>query len=164
MELLTPGSGLLFWQVVVFVALLFLLKKFAWRPILESLRIREESIQEALDSAKETKEEMVKLKADNENLLTEARGERDKIIKAAAHAANSIKDVAKTEAQGISDKIIADAKSEIESQKNAALAEVKNQVVKLSVEIAEKLIRQTIGDEKTKKSLVETYLKDKSLN
>jgi F-type H+-transporting ATPase subunit b len=164
MELLTPGSGLLFWQVVVFLALLFLLKKFAWRPILESLRIREESIQEALDSAKETKEEMVKLKANNENLLTEARGERDKIIKAATHAANSIKDVANTEARGISDKIIADAKSEIESQKNAALAEVKNQVVKLSVEIAEKLIRQTIGDEKTKKSLVETYLKDKSLN
>jgi len=164
MELLTPGFGLLFWQIVVFASLLFLLKKFAWSPILQSLRIREDSIQEALDSAKETKEEMAILKADNEKLLGEARAERDVILKTAIQAANTIKEEAKANAQGIGEKIIADAKSEIDSQKNAALAEVRNQVIKLSVGIAEKLIRQTLGDEKAQKTLVENYLKDKSLN
>jgi F-type H+-transporting ATPase subunit b len=164
MELLTPGFGLLFWQVVVFVGLLFLLKKFAWGPILDSLKIREENIQDALDSAKAAKEEMAKLNADNEKLLVEARVERDLIIKSATQAANSLKESAKVDAQVISDKIIEDAKSEIENQKNAALAEVKNQVIKLSVEISEKLIRQSLGDEKSKKSLVQSYLKDKNLN
>ena len=164
MELLTPGFGLLFWQIVVFASLLFLLKKFAWGPILQSLKIREDSIQEALDSAKETKEEMALLKADNEKLLGEARAERDVILKTAVQAANTIKDEAKADAQGIGEKLIADAKSEIDSQKNAALAEVRNQVIKLSVGIAEKLIRQNLGDEKAQKSLVENYLKDKSLN
>ena len=164
MELLTPGFGLLFWQVVVFVGLLILLKKFAWGPILDSLKIREENIQDALDSAKAAKEEMAKLNADNEKLLVEARAERDLIIKSATQAANSLKESAKVDAQGISDKIIEDAKSEIENQKNAALADVRNQVIKLSVEVSEKLIRHSLGDEKSKKSLVQSYLKDKNLN
>jgi F-type H+-transporting ATPase subunit b len=164
MELLTPGSGLLFWQVVVFVALLVLLKKFAWGPILQSLKIREESIQDALDAAKEAKEEMANLKAANEDLMQEARGEREKMLKSATQAANVLKEEAKVQAQAMSDKIITDAKAEIEIQKNAALAEVKNQVITLSVEIAEKLMRQTLGDKASQKSLVENYLKDKNLN
>jgi F-type H+-transporting ATPase subunit b len=164
MELLTPGSGLLFWQIVVFGSLLFLLKKFAWGPILQSLRIREESIQEALDAAKEAKAEMAQLHSENEILLNKAREERDKMLKDAATVANNLKEVAKTEAHEIGEKLITDAKSEIESEKNAALTEVKNQVITLSVEIAEKLLRQSLGDEKAQKVLVEKYLKDKSLN
>ncbi len=164
MELLTPGFGLLFWQIVVFGSLLFLLRKFAWDPILQSLRIREESIQEALDAAKEAKTEMEQLHSENEVLLNKAREERDKMLKDAAAAANNLKEIAKTEAQGIGEKLIADAKSEIESEKNAALTEVRNQVITLSIEIAEKLLRQSLGNEKAQKVLVEKYLKDKSLN
>lgn len=164
MELLTPGSGLLFWQIVVFGSLLLLLRKFAWGPILQSLRIREESIQEALDAAKEAKEEMAQLHSENEVLLNKARDERDKMLKDAATVANNLKEIAKTEAQEMGEKLITDAKSEIESEKNAALAEVKNQVITLSIDIAEKLLRQSLGDEKAQKVLVEKYLKDKSLN
>ncbi len=164
MELLTPGSGLLFWQIVIFVSLLLLLKKFAWGPILQSLKIREESIQDALDAAKEAKAEMAELHSENEVLLNKARDERDKIIKAATDAGNTLKEEAKANAQGISDKIIADAKSEIQSEKNAALADVRKQVISLSVEIAEKLLRQSLGEKGAQKSLIEKYLKDKSLN
>lgn len=164
MELLTPAFGLLFWQVVVFTGLLLLLKKFAWSPILQSLKIREDSIQEALDAAKEAKAEMAELHSENEVLLNKARDERDKIIKAATDAANSLNEEAKANAQGISDRIIAEAKIEIQREKNTALADVRKQVVLLSVEIAEKLIRQSLGEKGAQKSLIEKYLKDKSLN
>ena len=164
MELLTPGSGLLFWQIVVFVSLLLLLKTFAWQPILHSLKIREESIQEALDSAKEAKEEMSQLKAENEKLLQEARIERDKILKVANTVASKIKDEAKSAASGITDKMIEVARKEIESEKNAALQEVRNLVVSLSVEIAERLLQKALAKDVAQKELVDQYLKEKNLN
>jgi F-type H+-transporting ATPase subunit b len=164
MELLTPGSGLLFWQVVVFVALLVLLKKFAWGPILQSLKIREESINDAHDAAKKSKEKIAKFNATKEYFIKEAICEREKMLKGATQAANILKEEAKVQAQAMSDKIVTDAKAEIEIQKNAALAEVKNQVITLSVEIAEKLMRKTLGEKGSQKSLVENYLKDKNLN
>ncbi len=164
MELLTPGSGLIFWQIIVFVSLLLLLKTFAWQPILHSLKIREESIQEALDSAKDAKEEMSQLKAENEILLQEARIERDKILKVANDAANKIKEEAKSAASGIADKMIAEARKEIESEKNAALAEVRNKVVSFSVEIAERLLMKSLAKDVAQKELVDQYLKEKNLN
>lgn len=164
MELLTPGFGLLFWQIVIFITLVLLLKRFAWKPILQSLKIREDSIQDALDSAKEAKEEMSRLKADNEILLNEAKVERNKILKDASTSSSRIKDDAKSAAAEITNKMIVDARIEIQNEKNAALAEVRRQVVSLSVEIAEKLLQRSLIKDTTQKELVEQYLKDKKLN
>lgn len=164
MDLLTPGIGLIFWQLVIFLMLIFLLGKFAWRPILDSLRIREESIEEALRSADEAREEMSKLQADNEKLLAKAREERDILLKEAAKIASQLKDEAKEDAKKITSKLIEDAKASIVSEKEAALKEVRNQVAELSVEIAEKLIRKSLGDEKSQKTLVDEFLAGKNIN
>ena len=110
MELLTPGSGLLFWQFVVFIALFFLLAKMAWKPILASLKEREESIQTALDSAQKAKNEMASLKSENEQLLKQAREERDLILREARDAANRLHDQAQADAKKNADRIIEDAK------------------------------------------------------
>jgi len=164
MELLTPGLGLIFWQAVIFLMLVFLLGKFAWRPILDSLRIREESIEEALRSADEAREEMSKLQSDNEALLVKAREERDTLLKEAAKLGAKLKEDAKEDAKKITSKMIEDAKLSIVSEKEAALKEVRNQVAELSVEIAEKLIRKSLGDEKSQKTLVDEFLSGKNIN
>ena len=164
MELLTPGIGLIFWQVVIFLLLVVLLGKFAWRPILDSLKIREESIDEALRSADEARDEMSKLQADNEKLLAKAREERDVLLKEAAKIAGQLKDEAKEAAKKITSKLIEDAKASIVSEKETALKEVRNQVAELSVEIAEKLIRKSLGDEKSQKTLVDEFLAGKNIN
>ncbi len=164
MDLLIPGTGLLFWQLISFLLLVFLLSKFAWRPILDTLKVREMTIQEALESAEAAKVEMAKLKADNEQLLAEARQERDKILKEAIAAANTIKESAKDEASKISSKMIADAKAVIVTEKNAAINELKNQVANLSIDIAEKVIRQKLADDKVQKDLVDSLVKEIKLN
>lgn len=164
MDLLTPGLGLIFWQAVIFIMLVVLLGKFAWRPILDSLRIREESIEEALRSADEAREEMSKLQADNEKLLVKAREEREILLKDASILAGELKEEAKADARKITSKMIEDAKSSIVSEKEAALKEVRNQVAELSVEIAEKLIRKSLGDEKSQKTLVDEFLAGKNIN
>ena len=109
MDLLTPGTGLIIWQLVIFLALFFFLAKFAWKPILASLKEREESIQTALDSAVKAKEEMAQLQAGNEQLLKDARLERDKIIRDARDDGNRLHDQAQADAKKISDKMIDDA-------------------------------------------------------
>jgi F-type H+-transporting ATPase subunit b len=164
MELLTPGLGLVFWQAVIFILLVLLLGKFAWRPILHSLKIREDSIEEALRSADEARAEMSKLQADNEKLLAEAREERDILIKEANKMAAQLKEDAKEDAKKISAKMMEDAKAGIASEKEAALKEVRDLVASLSVEIAEKLIRKSLGDEKAQKALVNEFLADKNVN
>ena len=164
MELLTPGLGLIFWQVVIFLMLVVLLGIFAWRPILDSLKIREESIEEALRSADEAREEMSQLQADNEKLLATSREERDVLLKEAAKIAGQLKNEAKEDAKKITSKLIEDAKASIVSEKEAALKEVRNQVAELSVEIAEKLIRKSLGDEKSQRTLVDEFLAGKNIN
>ena len=164
MELLTPGSGLLFWQILIFATLVVLLRTFAWKPILNSLRIREDSIQEALDSAKAAKEEMAQLKSANEELLNEAKTERDNILKAANTAGSRIKEDAKDEASKITDKMVSDARKAIVSEKNVALAAVRRQVVSLSVEIAEKLLKTELEKSGVQEKLVSKYLEEKNLN
>jgi F-type H+-transporting ATPase subunit b len=164
MELLTPGIGLIFWQVVIFLMLIILLGIFAWRPILDSLKIREESIAEALRSADDAREEMSNLQAENEKLLVKAREERDILLKEASKLASGLKEEAKVDAKKITAKMIEDAKLSIISEKEAALKEVRNQVAELSVEIAEKLIRKSLGDEKSQKTLVDEFLAGKNIN
>jgi len=164
MDLLIPGEGLIIWQLIIFLALFFLLSKLAWKPILGSLKEREESIQQALDSAEKAKLEMTALKSDNEKLLREAREERDKILREAREAANRLHDQAQTDAKKNADKIIDDAKAIIQTEKNAALRDVKAQVAMFSLEIAEKLIKNNLKDDKAQKDLAETFIKDLKLN
>jgi len=164
MDLLLPGEGLLFWQAVVFILLFIFLAKFAWKPILSSLKEREESIQQALDSAVKTKEEMAKLTAGNEALLKQAKEERDKIIREARDAANRLIDQAQTEAKKSADKLIEDAKAVINTEKAAALRDVKAQVAMFSLQIAEKLIKKNLSSDQAQKDLVSEYLKETKLN
>ncbi len=164
MDLLTPGPGLIIWQLFVFVLLVILLGKLAWNPILSSLKEREESIQQALDSAEKAKVEMAALKSDNEKLLREAREERDKILRDAREAANRLHDQAQNDAKKNADKIIEDAKAIIQTEKNAALRDVKAQVAMFSLEIADKLIKNNLKDDKAQKELADTFIKDLKLN
>ncbi len=164
MELLTPGTGLIIWQAIVFLLLFLLLSRLAWKPILTSLKEREVSIQSALDSAEKAKLEMASLKADNEKLLKEAREERDKILKEAREAASRLSEQAQQEAKKTADKIIDDARAVIQSEKAAALTEVKTQVAMFSLEIAEKLIKKNLSTDTAQKDLIQGYIKDIKLN
>ena len=164
MELLTPGSGLLFWQAVVFLALFFLLTKMAWKPILASLKEREASIQLALDSAERAKAEMAALKSDNEKLFKAAREERDKILREARDAGNRLHDEAQLAAKKNADRIIEDAKAVINTEKQAALREVRALVAQFSLEIAEKLIRKNLSNDKAQRELSESFIRDLKLN
>ncbi len=164
MELLTPGIGLIFWQTVVFLLLFVVLAKVAWKPILSSLKEREESIQGSLDSAEKAKEEMAALKAGNELLLKEAREERDKILRDARDAANRLHDQAQTDAKKNADKIIEDAKSVIQTEKQAALRDIKEQVAMFSLEVAEKIMKKNLAEDKAQKELADRFVNDLKLN
>ena len=164
MELLTPGTGLIIWQAIIFLLLVIFLSKFAWKPILGSLKEREESIQNALDTAEKARAEMAKLTADNEKLLKEAREERDRMLKEAREVANRLKDDAQSDAKKAADKIISDARAAINVEKEAALRDVKTQVAMFSLEIAEKLMKKNLSSDKEQKGLVEGYIKDLKLN
>lgn len=164
MELLTPGTGLIIWQAIIFILLVVLLSKFAWKPILGSLKEREESIQNALDTAEKARAEMAKLTADNEKLLKEAREERDRMLKEAREVANRLKDEAQNDAKKAADKIITDARAAINVEKEAALRDVRAQVAMFSIEIAEKLMKKNLSSDKEQKGLVEGYIKDLKLN
>ena len=164
MELLTPGVGLIIWQTIVFVILIFLLAKVAWKPILSALNEREMSIQESLDTAERARQEIATLKADNENLLKQAREERDKMLRDAREASNRMKEEAQSEAKKSADKIIEDARVAIGIEKQAALKEIKIQVATFSLEIAEKLLREKLSDDKSQKDLVQRYVSELKVN
>lgn len=162
--LVTPELGLIFWQLVIFGLVLWLLAKFAWRPILASLKEREDSIESALRMADQAKLEMQQLKAGNEKLLTEARQERDKIMQEATQMANQLIEQAKTKANEEGDRMIVQAREAIQNEKNAALAEVKNTAAQLSIDIAERILRRELADSGSQQQLVDSYLKDVKLN
>lgn len=156
--------GLFFWQTLIFLLLIFLLKKFAWKPILDAVNEREEGIKNALLSAEIAKRDMQNLKSDNEKLLAEARVERDVILKEAREIKDKIVSEAKDEAQVQAGKMIEQAKAAINSEKNAAMAELKNQVSSLSIAIAEKVLRSELADKDSQTKLVEKMLGDVKLN
>ncbi|MFT6215897.1 MAG: F-type H+-transporting ATPase subunit b [Roseivirga sp.] len=164
MELLIPDTGLLIFQVLAFTILLIVLRKFAWKPILDGLNEREQTIESALLAAEQAKSDMQTLQADNQNLLAEARTERDHLLKEALAVANSIKEEAREETSKIASKMIEEAKAAIETEKNAALNDVKNQVAMLSLEITEKLLRKELADQKGQRDLIDRYVKDLNLN
>lgn len=162
--MLQPEFGLIFWTLLVFLIVLFLLTKFAWKPITKALKEREDSIEESLNSAEKAREEMAKLKAENEKLLAEAIVERDKMFKEAREASSRMIDEAKEKASQEGAKIIENAKEVINNEKQAALAEVKNQVASLSIKIAEKLLRKKLSDIEVQKELMDDLIKDISVN
>jgi F-type H+-transporting ATPase subunit b len=164
MELLTPGTGLILWQLIIFVLLFFLLAKLAWKPIIQSLKEREDSIQNALDSAEKAREEMALLQSENENLLKAAREERDVILRQAREAANKLREEAQQDAKKAADKIVDDARAAINIEKQAALKEVRVQVAMFSIEVAEKLMKKNLSGDKAQKDLVEGFINELKLN
>jgi F-type H+-transporting ATPase subunit b len=164
MDLVTPDVGLLFWTLISFGVLLFLLRKFAWKPIVNTVNTREESIKDALASAEKARLEMENLQADNERILKEARAEREAMLKEARELKNKMIADAKDEAQAQANKMIEQAQSAIVSEKKAAMAELKSHVAGLAVDIAEKVVRDELSNKDKQLQLVESMLGDTALN
>lgn len=162
--LVTPDIGLIIWQVVVFIAILIILRTFVWIPILSALKTREFQIEDSLRAAENAKSEMEQIKADNEYLLQEARIERDAMLKEARVEATQIVDKAKAETSDITSKMLQDARDAIEVEKKAAVSDIKDLVSSLSLEIAEKVLREKLTDEKSQKDLVEKFIKEAKIN
>ena len=163
MQLTSPES-LIFWTTIIFVIFFFLLAKFAWKPILGAVKSREESINNALASAEAARREMQNLTADNERILQEARMERDALLKEARDMRDKMVADSKQEAQVQGERMIEQAKAAIEAEKNAAMAELKSQVSSLSLEIAEKLLKEELSNKEAQTKLVEKLLGDVKLN
>lgn len=164
MDLLIPEIGLLVWNTIAFLVLVFLLGKFAWKPIMKAINERENSIEDALNKAELAKQEMARLTAQNEDLMKQARAERDEILKEAKLLKDSIVNEAKTSAQTEGAKLIEKARIEIENQKKAAVAELKGQVSALSLDIAERVLRSQLDDKAKQQELVNGLLKNVELN
>ena len=156
--------GLFFWQSLLFIALILLLKKFAWGPILSAVEDREEGIKESLKLAEKAKEEMQALNADNERILSEARIQRDILLKEAREMKDKIVNESKDQANTEADKILLSAKEQINNEKLKAITELKNQVADMSIDIAEKILRSELSDVNKQKELVAQVLKSNELN
>lgn len=158
------SPGLFIVQTVLLLGLIFLLVKFAWKPILNSLNERETGIQEALAAAERAKAEMQNLQADNDRMLQEARAEREAMLKEAREIKDKMIADSKEQAKVEGDKMIKQAQETIESEKKAAVAELKSQVAELSVSIAEKVIKEELSGKDKQLKLVEKMLGDIKLN
>ncbi|MBK7212224.1 MAG: F0F1 ATP synthase subunit B [Bacteroidales bacterium] len=164
MELVKVDIGLLFWMTLTFSLLLFILGKFAWKPIMKMLHEREDSIEKALNAAEDAKKEMLKLKAGNEQLLLEAKEERDALLRDARKVRESIIDEARLKANEEANRIIENARESINYEKMAAINDLKNQIAAISIEIAEKLIIQELSDKDKQHQLTEKLLKEVKIN
>ena len=162
--LLNPSYGLIVWTLAAFLTVLFLLKKFAWKPILKALDEREKSISDALKSADKAREAMENLKSDNEKLLAEARAERERMLREARDTKDAIINEAKGKATTEANRLLQMAREAINNEKMAAITELKNQVANLSIEIAEKILREQLKDAEKQKELAEKYLKEVKMN
>ena len=155
--------GLFFWQLFIFVGLVLLLKKYAWKPILDTVNERESSIKDALSAAAAAREEMENLQADNQRILKEARAERDTLLKEARTTSNQIVEQAKAEAKKEADKIMQQTQEAIANEKAAAVEDLKRQVAGFSIDIAEQVLRSELESESKQKQLVEKLLSDVKL-
>ena len=164
MDLVSPNPGLILWTAITFLILLYILRKFAWKPILKAVTDRENSIESALLKADAVREEMARLTTENEALLKQARAERDAILAEATKVKNQIIYDAKEAAQKEGARQIELARLEINNQKAIAVADVKNQVASLSIEIAEKVLRKQFEDSKKQDELVKELLKEVKLS
>ena len=164
MKLLTPEFGLIIWTLLAFLIVLFILKKFAWKPILNSLKERETTIADSLATAEKVKAEMSQLKSENEALLAKAREERAQLLKEARDTKDRIISEAKEQAKIEANKIVIDAQAAIEQQKMAALTDVKNQVGTLVIEVAEKVLRRELGNKSEQESYIKQLAEEVKLN
>lgn len=164
MDIVTPDFGLVFWTGIVFCLLLFILAKFAWKPILSAVNTREEKIADALATAEKTKEEMKALQAQNESLIKEARAERDAMLKDAKETAIKMVEEAKGAAKVEAEKVMVSARETINAEKAAAISELKTQVATFSIEIAEKVVRGELSSDDKQKALADKLAEDINLN
>ena len=164
MELLKPELGLIVWTAVIFLIVLYLLTKFAWKPILNALNDREKHIDDALKSADRAREEMANMKSEHESLLKQAKEERSQILKEAKEIKDSIINEAKDKAKEEGAKLIAEAKREIDNQKMAALIEVKNQVGNMVIEVSEKILQRELHNKDEQMKYINSVLEKSKLN
>lgn len=164
MDLLQPALGLFFISLLIFIIVFLILKKFAWKPILSTLKEREDSITDSIATAERVKEEMAQMKAEHEHVLAEAKAERSLILKEAKEAKEKIISEAKAQAQAEAKKIIQDASVAIENQKMAALTDVKNQVGTLVIEVAEKVLRKELSDKQNQDAYIRQLAQEIKMN
>jgi F-type H+-transporting ATPase subunit b len=164
MGLVLPDYGLLFWMLLTFLIILYILKKFAWKPILNSLKEREESIDDALKSAEKAREELSNLQASNEKILSEARKEREEMLKEAREIKQKMIDEAKDRASQEANKMIELAKVAIENEKASAIVEMKKSIAEMSIQIAEKILKKELSDPKQQQEIMDKYLNNIKLN
>lgn len=164
MDLLLPHLGLIVWTVLAFLIVLFILKKFAWKPILKGLNERETNIANSIATAEKVKLEMAQLKSENEALLASAREERAAMLKEAKDMKDKMINDAKDEAKNQAAKIIAEAQASINNQKMAALTDIKNQVGKMVVEVSEKILRRELTDKSQQESYIRQLAEEIKLN
>lgn len=164
MDLVNPDIGLIFWHIVVFLCVYAILAMFAWKPILSALKTREHQIEDSLRSAENARAEMEQIKLDNEYLLKEARIERDKILKDAREEASHVIDHAKAETSDVTKKMIKDARDAIESERKAAVKDIKNLVVSLSIEVAEKILREKLSNNSSQKTLIDKFINEMKID
>lgn len=164
MQLVSPGIGLIFWMTLSFGIVLYILGRFAWRPIMKGIHEREDSIEKALHAAEDAKREMLKLKAGNEQLLREAKEERDALMREARKTKENIIEEARVKANEEANRIIENARESIHYEKMAAISELKGQIAAISIEIAEKLVRQELSDKEKQHVLTEKLLNEVKIN
>ncbi len=164
MNLVTPELGLIFWQIVVFVTVLFILSRYAWSPITTALKDREKSITEALSKAEEAKKEMLKLQSDNQKLLDDARLERDNMLKSAQKTANDMIEQAKSRAEVEYTKKLDEARRTIDNEKQAALTQIKKQIAELSIDVARTLLKRELENPDKQAQLAADLVKDLKVN
>ena len=164
MELVTPGIGLIFWTSIVFLLLIFLLKKFAWKPILEAVEKRSNSIEEALNASEKAKAELTELNEEKDKLRKKALADRDALLKEAATTKAKILSDAKSQAKLETEKILTNAREVIRNEKMAAITELKNQVALLSLDIAEKIVKEQLTSSDKQKALVDNLVNEVNLN
>ena len=164
MGLVMPDFGLFFWMLISFSILLYILKRFAWGPILSALSDRERSIEEALKAAENAKEEMLNLQSGNEKILKKAIFERERIVKEARELKETIISEARHEAAVEANKVMEHAKAAIERERTAAVSEIKNLIANFSVDIAEKILKEKLADDSRQKELIQNYIDQINLN
>jgi F-type H+-transporting ATPase subunit b len=164
MELLTPSFGLIFWTLLAFLIVFFILRKFAWKPILNALDAREKGIADSLETADRVRAEMAQLKSENEELLAKAREERAAMLKEARDIKDKIINDAKEQAKTEASKIMLETQQAIEQQKMAAMTDVKNQVGKMVIEVAEKILRKELGNTEAQEAHIKDLVEEVKLN
>ncbi|WNJ21392.1 F0F1 ATP synthase subunit B [Pontibacter sp. G13] len=164
MDILMPSFGLFFWSTVIFLTFFFILRKFAWKPILNALHERESHIEQSLKQAEEARGEMAKLKSDNEALLKEAKEERNKIVADARTLGDRLVKEAKEAAASAAEKEKEKARQEIDAEKRAALAEIKSSAAEIALEVAEKLLRKEFENKDSQKAYAQSIIADLSNN